>query len=162
MLQTNPDSQSASCPPPFHPPPHPGPTGGNKKISRRLKVCFWNSGNKHVNTLWWHKQIASLCAFRPLLKIYRIYRILEFNSDHCPFLRSLAAMSRSWDDLLPVYIRMRLARWRSSSALAYCFWLSKESKVTGLNVQLALQWILEYHPWVKFYLRYRILLTNWF
>ena len=159
MLQTNPDSQSASCPPPFHPPPHPGPTGGNKKISRRLKVCFWNSGNKHVNTLWWHKQIASLCAFRPPPYFSRF---IEFNSDHFPFLRSLAAMSRSWDDLLPVYFRMRLARWRSISALAYCFWLLKESKVTGLNVQLALQWILEYHPWVKFYLRNWILLTNWF
>ena len=56
MLQTNPDSQLASCPPPFHRPPHPGPTGGNKKISRRLKVCFWNSGNKHVNVLWWHNR----------------------------------------------------------------------------------------------------------
>ena len=51
MLQTNPDSQSASCPPPFHPPPHPGPTGGNKKISRRLKVCFWNSG-KNMSTFY--------------------------------------------------------------------------------------------------------------
>ena len=36
MLQTNSDSQSASCPPPFHPPPHPGPTGENKKIGRRF------------------------------------------------------------------------------------------------------------------------------
>ena len=37
-------------------------------------------------------------------------------------------MSGSWDDLLPVYFRMRLARWRSSSAVAYCFWLLKREQ----------------------------------
>ena len=81
MLQTNPDSQLASCPPPFGPPPHPGPTGGNKKISRRLKVCFWNSGKKHVNILWWHNQITSLCESR---SPQSFSRFKEFNSDNFP------------------------------------------------------------------------------
>ena len=85
--------------------------------------CWW--GSLYVNILWWHNQIAGHCTSRPPPSFSRFK---EFNSDNFPFLRSLAAMSGSWDDLLPVYFRMRLARWRSSSAVAYCFWLLKREQ----------------------------------